>query len=309
MAWSCRKNPRGCLSSWRGRQEHKASCSSLQSASKTWTSELSYKNSYLLLVTYFSKTLPLKVPLPTTTVPPFGAQVFKHIGDILYSSHWSRQNLCLCVILVSLSDWGSMLTTIHTCLRHGLLSFYFCINADMSSWQMQWLIQLLNMSYFRFLESRFPHNRCENWVLPSVVLGCLHSEMQRLREMSSLSCISKIIIKKHYGATCLIYFQSGLWHCPTSSVWKGVILQQDSNSLMLFLEFSFLLHRRNPLHFHLIADSIAEQILATLFQTWMVPAVRVDFYNADELKVWKGRREKGKEFSYLLQLGTSVLHN
>lgn len=44
-------------------------------------------------------------------------------------------------------------------------------------------------------------------------------------------------------------------------------------------------HRRNPLHFHLIADSIAEQILATLFQTWMVPAVRVDFYNADELKV------------------------
>lgn len=47
-------------------------------------------------------------------------------------------------------------------------------------------------------------------------------------------------------------------------------------------------HRRNPLHFHLIADSIAEQILATLFQTWMVPAVRVDFYNADELKVRAG---------------------
>ncbi|KAG8514031.1 LARGE xylosyl- and glucuronyltransferase 1 [Galemys pyrenaicus] len=48
---------------------------------------------------------------------------------------------------------------------------------------------------------------------------------------------------------------------------------------------SVLFHRRNPLHFHLIADSIAEQILATLFQTWMVPAVRVDFYNADELKL------------------------
>ncbi|XP_031196187.1 LARGE xylosyl- and glucuronyltransferase 1 isoform X3 [Mastomys coucha] len=47
---------------------------------------------------------------------------------------------------------------------------------------------------------------------------------------------------------------------------------------------SVLFHRRNPLHFHLIADSIAEQILATLFQTWMVPAVGVDFYNADELK-------------------------
>lgn len=47
-------------------------------------------------------------------------------------------------------------------------------------------------------------------------------------------------------------------------------------------------HRRNPLHFHLVADSIAEQILATLFQTWMVPAVRVDFYNAEELKVRRG---------------------
>uniref|UniRef100_A0A7N5KRE1 LARGE xylosyl- and glucuronyltransferase 1 n=1 Tax=Ailuropoda melanoleuca TaxID=9646 RepID=A0A7N5KRE1_AILME len=47
---------------------------------------------------------------------------------------------------------------------------------------------------------------------------------------------------------------------------------------------SVLFHRRNPLHFHLIADSIAEQILATLFRTWMVPAVRVDFYNAEELK-------------------------
>ncbi|XP_059671916.1 xylosyl- and glucuronyltransferase LARGE1 isoform X1 [Gavia stellata] len=47
---------------------------------------------------------------------------------------------------------------------------------------------------------------------------------------------------------------------------------------------SVLFHRRNPLHFHLIADAIAKQILATLFQTWMVPAVRVDFYDADELK-------------------------
>uniref|UniRef100_A0A8C9J929 LARGE xylosyl- and glucuronyltransferase 1 n=1 Tax=Panthera tigris altaica TaxID=74533 RepID=A0A8C9J929_PANTA len=36
---------------------------------------------------------------------------------------------------------------------------------------------------------------------------------------------------------------------------------------------SVLFHRRNPLHFHLIADSIAEQILATLFQTWIVSEV------------------------------------
>ncbi|KAG5846163.1 hypothetical protein ANANG_G00146900 [Anguilla anguilla] len=47
---------------------------------------------------------------------------------------------------------------------------------------------------------------------------------------------------------------------------------------------SVLFHRRNPLHFHFITDSIARQILASLFHTWMVPAVRVDFYDADELK-------------------------
>ncbi|KAJ8261643.1 hypothetical protein GJAV_G00156640 [Gymnothorax javanicus] len=47
---------------------------------------------------------------------------------------------------------------------------------------------------------------------------------------------------------------------------------------------SVLFHRRNPLYFHFITDSIAQQILASLFHTWMVPAVRVDFYDADELK-------------------------
>ncbi|KAG5830723.1 hypothetical protein ANANG_G00313640 [Anguilla anguilla] len=47
---------------------------------------------------------------------------------------------------------------------------------------------------------------------------------------------------------------------------------------------SVLFHRRNPLHFHFITDSIAQQILASLFHTWMVPAVRVDFYDADQLK-------------------------
>uniref|UniRef100_A0A8B9H2Q7 LARGE xylosyl- and glucuronyltransferase 1 n=1 Tax=Astyanax mexicanus TaxID=7994 RepID=A0A8B9H2Q7_ASTMX len=47
---------------------------------------------------------------------------------------------------------------------------------------------------------------------------------------------------------------------------------------------SVLFHRRNPLHLHFITDSIAQQILASLFHTWMVPAVRVNFYDADELK-------------------------
>ncbi|XP_074853653.1 xylosyl- and glucuronyltransferase LARGE2 isoform X1 [Carettochelys insculpta] len=48
---------------------------------------------------------------------------------------------------------------------------------------------------------------------------------------------------------------------------------------------SILFHRKNPLHFHLITDSVALQILQTLFQSWMVPSVHVSFYNADDLKV------------------------
>lgn len=67
-------------------------------------------------------------------------------------------------------------------------------------------------------------------------------------------------------------------------------------------------HRRNPLHFHLIADSIAEQILATLFQTWMVPAVRVDFYNADELKVRVGGVGGKKVASWSPQLGAFLVY-
>ncbi|XP_027899735.1 xylosyl- and glucuronyltransferase LARGE1 isoform X1 [Xiphophorus couchianus] len=47
---------------------------------------------------------------------------------------------------------------------------------------------------------------------------------------------------------------------------------------------SVLFHRRNALHFHFITDSIAKQILSYLFHSWMVPAVRVNFYDADELK-------------------------
>ncbi|NXG85120.1 LARG2 glucuronyltransferase, partial [Stercorarius parasiticus] len=47
---------------------------------------------------------------------------------------------------------------------------------------------------------------------------------------------------------------------------------------------SILFHRKNPLHFHFITDSVAHQILQMLFQSWMVPSIHVSFYNADDLK-------------------------
>lgn len=42
--------------------------------------------------------------------------------------------------------------------------------------------------------------------------------------------------------------------------------------------------RKNPLHFHLVTDTMARNILEMLFHTWMVPAVWVSFYDAEELK-------------------------
>uniref|UniRef100_A0A096MC88 LARGE xylosyl- and glucuronyltransferase 2 n=1 Tax=Poecilia formosa TaxID=48698 RepID=A0A096MC88_POEFO len=47
---------------------------------------------------------------------------------------------------------------------------------------------------------------------------------------------------------------------------------------------SVLFHRRNPLHFHFITDSVASRILGSLFRSWMVPSVQVSFYDAEELK-------------------------
>lgn len=47
---------------------------------------------------------------------------------------------------------------------------------------------------------------------------------------------------------------------------------------------SVLFHRRNPLHFHFITDSVAHQILSALFESWMVPSVQVSFYDAEQLK-------------------------
>ncbi|XP_061671609.1 xylosyl- and glucuronyltransferase LARGE2s isoform X2 [Syngnathoides biaculeatus] len=53
---------------------------------------------------------------------------------------------------------------------------------------------------------------------------------------------------------------------------------------MVTLVKSVLFHRRNPLHFHFITDAVANQILTSLFQSWMVPSVQVSFYDAEELK-------------------------
>ncbi|XP_060032494.1 xylosyl- and glucuronyltransferase LARGE2 isoform X2 [Erinaceus europaeus] len=58
----------------------------------------------------------------------------------------------------------------------------------------------------------------------------------------------------------------------------------NSSRDVITLVKSLLFYRRNPLHLHLVTDSVARNILETLFQTWMVPAVHISFYDAEELK-------------------------
>ncbi|XP_073514952.1 xylosyl- and glucuronyltransferase LARGE2 isoform X2 [Phyllobates terribilis] len=58
----------------------------------------------------------------------------------------------------------------------------------------------------------------------------------------------------------------------------------NSSRDVVTLVKSILFHRRNPLHFHLITDSVAQRILGHLFKTWMVPSLQISFYNASDLK-------------------------
>ncbi|XP_052582511.1 xylosyl- and glucuronyltransferase LARGE2 isoform X2 [Peromyscus californicus insignis] len=58
----------------------------------------------------------------------------------------------------------------------------------------------------------------------------------------------------------------------------------NSSREVITLVKSVLFYRKNPLHLHLVTDAVARNILETLFRTWMVPAVVIRFYDAEELK-------------------------
>lgn len=58
----------------------------------------------------------------------------------------------------------------------------------------------------------------------------------------------------------------------------------NSSRSVVTLIKSILFYRKNPLHFHFIADSTARLILQNLFRTWAVPGIEVDFYLTDNLQ-------------------------
>ncbi|KAI5732636.1 hypothetical protein M8J76_002595 [Diaphorina citri] len=72
---------------------------------------------------------------------------------------------------------------------------------------------------------------------------------------------------------------------PTCEVIQVAIVCAGYNSTrsLVTLIKSILFYRKNPLHFHLITDTVALNILQTLFSTWSVPQVEVSFYLADSV--------------------------
>uniref|UniRef100_A0A8C4HHG1 Glycosyltransferase-like protein LARGE2 n=1 Tax=Dicentrarchus labrax TaxID=13489 RepID=A0A8C4HHG1_DICLA len=72
--------------------------------------------------------------------------------------------------------------------------------------------------------------------------------------------------------------------CPQLIHVACVCAGHNASRDVVTLVKSVLFHRRNPLHFHFITDTVANRILSSLFQSWMVPSVQVSFYDADELK-------------------------
>lgn len=103
---------------------------------------------------------------------------------------------------------------------------------------------------------------------PSVTWG--HRPLPPLKVGGGISCPGYEKLFTEVGAATSEPLEVGL--VPGCSFWGP--------SAFLFCPPQ----RKNPLHLHLVTDAVARSILEMLFHTWMVPAVRVSFYDADELK-------------------------
>ena len=57
----------------------------------------------------------------------------------------------------------------------------------------------------------------------------------------------------------------------------------NSSRTVVTLIKSILFYRRHPIHFHFITDKASKSIMETLFSTWTLPQVLVDFYLVDDV--------------------------
>ncbi|XP_065205204.1 xylosyl- and glucuronyltransferase LARGE2s-like [Planococcus citri] len=57
----------------------------------------------------------------------------------------------------------------------------------------------------------------------------------------------------------------------------------NSTRSFVTLVKSLLFYRKNPLHFHIVTDHVANVVLNTLFKTWNVPQLEITLYSADQV--------------------------
>ncbi|XP_044728692.1 LARGE xylosyl- and glucuronyltransferase 2-like [Chrysoperla carnea] len=84
----------------------------------------------------------------------------------------------------------------------------------------------------------------------------------------------------------------------------------NSSRIIVTLFKSILFHRRNPIHFHLMVDRKADKILKHLFNSWMLPEVKVTFYQAEnyvKLVEWIPNKHYSGVFGLLKLLFPQIL--
>ena len=70
-----------------------------------------------------------------------------------------------------------------------------------------------------------------------------------------------------------------IWYVIDVQVCAGY----NSTRIMVTLIKSILFYRRHPVHFHFITDQPSRKSMETLFETWMLPQVKVSFYLSDSV--------------------------
>jgi len=77
-------------------------------------------------------------------------------------------------------------------------------------------------------------------------------------------------IRKYITYTYVLFQETEIPKCEVIQVTIVCAGYNASRSVVTLIK-SILFYRRNPLHFHLLVDSVAHVVLKKLFQTWDVP--------------------------------------
>ncbi|XP_003746329.1 LARGE xylosyl- and glucuronyltransferase 2 [Galendromus occidentalis] len=115
-------------------------------------------------------------------------------------------------------------------------------------------------------------------------------EQEKLRQTETKNQLLKRELQECYGQLLNLQrtndsAQSSLARALKCQVIHVSIVCAGYNSTrsLVTLIKSVLFYRKNPLHLHLVTDSVAHSILSTLFKTWEIPQVEYSFYLTDKV--------------------------